>query len=85
MECEPPMVSHVSSIWDAEETCDAFVFQKNSAFHQQSGIALPGDCKQIASTSSAGCDRMVEVSFHYIFFSGVHNISVSQIIIVAGR
>nr|XP_011468126.1 PREDICTED: TSL-kinase interacting protein 1 isoform X2 [Fragaria vesca subsp. vesca] len=60
MECEPPMVSHVSSIWDAEETCDAFVFQKNSAFHQQSGIALPGDCKQIASTSSAGCDRMVE-------------------------
>lgn len=64
MRCEPTLVSHVSSIWDAEETCDAFVFQKNSAFRQEatrsSGVARPGDCKQMASTSSSGCDRMVE-------------------------
>lgn len=25
----PPVLSHASSIWDAEETCDAFSFQKN--------------------------------------------------------
>ncbi|XP_024187316.1 TSL-kinase interacting protein 1 isoform X1 [Rosa chinensis] len=64
MGCEPTMVSHVSSIWDAEETCDAFVFQKNSAFRQQStsssGVAPPGACKLMASTSLVGCDRMVE-------------------------
>ncbi|XP_050380541.1 TSL-kinase interacting protein 1 isoform X2 [Argentina anserina] len=64
MGCEPTMASHVCSIWDAEETCDEFVFQKNSAFYQQSasssGAGPPRDCKQMASTSLAGCDRMVE-------------------------
>lgn len=91
MRCEPTMVSHVSSIWDAEETCDAFVFQKNSAFHQEgtssSGVAHPGDCKQMASTSSSGFDRMVEVSFHNFIFGGHQFIIffVSQLIIVAGK
>lgn len=92
MRCEPTMVSHVSSIWDAEETCDAFVFQKNLAFRQEatssSGVARPGDGKQMASTSSSGCDRMVEVSFHNIFFFGGHQFIiffVCQVIIVAGK
>ncbi|EEF42919.1 DNA binding protein, putative [Ricinus communis] len=29
------LTSHTSSIWDAEETCDAFIFQKNRALRQE--------------------------------------------------
>ncbi|CAL2267686.1 unnamed protein product [Prunus armeniaca] len=57
MGCQPTMECHVSSIWDAEETCDAFSFQKNSVFCQEvsslSAVAPPG-------ASSAGSDCMVE-------------------------
>ncbi|ONI03008.1 hypothetical protein PRUPE_6G232900 [Prunus persica] len=62
--CQPTMECHVSSIWDAEETCDAFSFQKNSVFCQEvsslSAVAPPGACKQTAVASSAGSDCMVE-------------------------
>ncbi|XP_008243985.1 PREDICTED: TSL-kinase interacting protein 1 isoform X3 [Prunus mume] len=57
MGCQPTMECHVSSIWDAEETCDAFSFQKNSVFCQEvsslSAVAPPG-------ASSVGSDCMVE-------------------------
>ncbi|KAF8403106.1 hypothetical protein HHK36_011200 [Tetracentron sinense] len=51
-------VSHVSSIWDAEETCDAFSFRKIPVMDREapspSGIATLGACKQIASISFRG-------------------------------
>ncbi|XP_057983103.1 TSL-kinase interacting protein 1 [Malania oleifera] len=56
--CQSALVSHASSIWDAEETCDAFSFQKNSVIHKEgpslSRFASLEACKQIARTSSVG-------------------------------
>lgn len=50
------LASHASSIWDAEETCDAFSFQKNPALCNEVSrlpvIAPPSACKQIARTNS---------------------------------
>lgn len=64
MGCQSIMESHVSSIWDAEETCDGFSFPKNPVFCQEvpslSGVAPQGPCKQTVCTSSAGSDLMVE-------------------------
>ncbi|KAA8516568.1 hypothetical protein F0562_016926 [Nyssa sinensis] len=54
---QPALASHASSIWDAEETCDAFSFQ-NSVFRKQvqstSQIASPKACTKIARMGSAG-------------------------------
>ncbi|KAF8397995.1 hypothetical protein HHK36_016921 [Tetracentron sinense] len=48
-------VSNVSSIWDAEETCDAFSFRKipvmDREFRSPSGISSLEACKQIATTT----------------------------------
>ncbi|KAK9291498.1 hypothetical protein L1049_019446 [Liquidambar formosana] len=56
------LATHASSILDAEETCDAFAFQKNFVICQEvpnfSGIARV--CKQIARTNSVGSGGLVE-------------------------
>uniref|UniRef100_A0A5B7ACY7 Putative TSL-kinase interacting protein 1 isoform X2 n=1 Tax=Davidia involucrata TaxID=16924 RepID=A0A5B7ACY7_DAVIN len=61
---QPALASHASSIWDAEETCDAFSFQKNSVFHEEiqsaSRIASPKSCKEIAKMSLAGSGATAE-------------------------
>ncbi|KAA8518724.1 hypothetical protein F0562_016502 [Nyssa sinensis] len=61
---QPAMVSHASSIWDAEETCDAFSFQKNSVFNEDiqsaSPIASPKSCKEISRMSLAGSGPTAE-------------------------
>ncbi|KAF6161735.1 hypothetical protein GIB67_009104 [Kingdonia uniflora] len=57
-------VSHASSIWDSEETCDAFSFQKISTSHQE----IPSPCdaisldtlKQIGNASSRGFRDLIE-------------------------
>ncbi|XVF07867.1 hypothetical protein REPUB_Repub06bG0176700 [Reevesia pubescens] len=52
----PSLASHASSIWDAEETCDAFSFPKNpipcADFPRSSSAASPAACKQIARSNS---------------------------------
>lgn len=35
------MTSHMSSIWDAEETCDAFSFRKVHSFHENGPCLSP--------------------------------------------
>ncbi|GAV90591.1 Myb_DNA-binding domain-containing protein, partial [Cephalotus follicularis] len=58
------LASHSSSIWDAEETCDAFSFQQNHVLHQQasnsSSVASLGTCTQVARTSSVGSGGFLE-------------------------
>lgn len=61
--------SHTSSIWDAEETCDAFSFQNSPILCQEvtrlSDFPPPVlDSKQIARTSSLACGGFLEVSLH---------------------
>ncbi|KAB1223672.1 TSL-kinase interacting protein 1 [Morella rubra] len=55
--------SHACSIWDAEETCDAFSFKKNLV-HQEdptaSKVASPGAFKHTARTSLGGAHCLVE-------------------------
>ncbi|XP_058003468.1 TSL-kinase interacting protein 1 isoform X1 [Hevea brasiliensis] len=50
------VASHIFSIWDAEETCDAFSFQKNHALHQEIPTSIdavsPGAGKQMNSMVS---------------------------------
>ncbi|XP_062117291.1 TSL-kinase interacting protein 1 [Humulus lupulus] len=52
MGCQPTLVS---SIWDAEETCDGFLFQKNHVHCQEaeslSGVATPNARKQTTGTN----------------------------------
>lgn len=59
---QPPLHPNTSSLWDGEETCDAFVFQKNSAFSVEfqnaSRISPPDTSRQI--TSSAACGKAQE-------------------------
>lgn len=38
---QPAMTSHMSSIWDAEETCDAFSFRKVHSFHENGPCLSP--------------------------------------------
>ncbi|KAK1562546.1 hypothetical protein Q3G72_013753 [Acer saccharum] len=56
--------SHSSSIWDAEETCDAFSFQKNQIYHQEVSRlpdAAPSEaCKQVTRASSVGSGGFAE-------------------------
>lgn len=70
---QPTFSSHVSSsIWDAEDTCDAFSFQKSSAAYKDA------PCRNISSgateaserTTPAGSDGLAEVftSFTYQSF-----------------
>lgn len=59
------LASHASSIWDAEETCDAFSFQKNpvlcNGVSRLPDIAPPAaDCEQIARTNSVGSGGFFE-------------------------
>lgn len=58
----PTLSSHACSIWDAEETCDAFSFKKNPVMSQEyptsSRVASPEACKQTARTTyleGTGC------------------------------
>lgn len=62
---QPTLASHASSIWDAEETCDAFSFQKNPVTLQEvpssfTFSSLRG-CKHVARTNSMGFSHMTEV------------------------
>ncbi|XP_011651960.1 TSL-kinase interacting protein 1 isoform X2 [Cucumis sativus] len=61
---QPTLASHASSIWDAEETCDAFSFQKNPVTLQEvpssfTFSSLRG-CKHVARTNSMGFSHMTE-------------------------
>ncbi|MED6119116.1 TSL-kinase interacting protein [Stylosanthes scabra] len=38
---QPTMASHISSIWDAEETCDAFLFRKDPIPHKDGPCLSP--------------------------------------------
>ena len=62
---QPPLHTNTSSIWDGEETCDAFVFQKNSVFSEEfqnaSRISPPETSREITSTSSAASGKAQEV------------------------
>ncbi|KAG4216013.1 hypothetical protein ERO13_A01G214500v2 [Gossypium hirsutum] len=53
----PSIPSHASSIWDAEDTCDAFLFRKNpipcTNVPRFSGITSQAACKQIARQNLA--------------------------------
>lgn len=59
------LTSHVPSIWDAEETCDAFAFQKTSAFCGEDQTAYMNDsieaCKQATMASRSVSHKEVEV------------------------
>ena len=58
------IASH-TSIWDGEETCDAFAFQKNHSFRKEvttsSAVASPRVSKQIDKTSSNASGAFLEV------------------------
>lgn len=68
---QSPFVSHAPSIWDAEETCDAFSFQKNIVFRQEvlssSKIASPGASASTARINSVGSVFLIEILFHKHF------------------
>lgn len=62
--------SHASaSIWDAEETCDAFSFQKNTAAHEEApcGNILSGATEASDKASPAGSVGLIEVVTFSIF------------------
>lgn len=55
--------SHSSSIFDAEETCDAFSFRKNATCPEVgifSPFASPGTCKQTARTNGVSSNNLTE-------------------------
>ncbi|POO01720.1 Homeodomain-like [Trema orientale] len=61
MGCQPTLAS---SIWDAEDTCDGFLFQKNPVRCQESeslfGLATPNVCKQTARSSLVESEHLDE-------------------------
>lgn len=63
----PSLASHVSSIWDAEETCDAFSFSKNPTpcadVPRFSSATSQAACKQNARSNSAGSGALIKVYF----------------------
>ena len=64
MGCQPALASDASSIWDAEETCDGFLFQKKLIHRQEthlSGITSLSTCKQAAKTNLADSYHLDEV------------------------
>ncbi|XP_031255601.1 TSL-kinase interacting protein 1 isoform X1 [Pistacia vera] len=64
MEHVSTLTSHTTSIWDAEETCDAFSFQKNHTLYQEASrlpdISPAVDCKTFVETSSEGSGGFIE-------------------------
>ncbi|CAA2978364.1 TSL-kinase interacting 1 [Olea europaea subsp. europaea] len=60
------LAPHAPSIWDAEETCDAFAFQKSGAFcevgHSDIRNASLQTCAQIIRTSSSVSQNAVELT-----------------------
>ncbi|XP_011030216.1 PREDICTED: TSL-kinase interacting protein 1-like [Populus euphratica] len=58
------VASHTSSIWDGEETCDAFAFQKNHSLCKEvttrSAVASPRVSKQMDRTSSIASSAFLE-------------------------
>lgn len=59
------IASHAPSIWDAEETCDAFSFQKTDAFRGENHNLYINDpvetLQQANMTSPSASDHDVEV------------------------
>ncbi|OMP04029.1 TSL-kinase interacting protein 1-like protein [Corchorus olitorius] len=55
------LASHASSIWDAEETCDAFSFRKNP-ISSLSGAASPAASKEIAKLNIGGSGTFAKES-----------------------
>ena len=66
MGCQAALASHASSILDAEETSDAFSFQKNPFPPREaqnlSGISSPRDWKMTERTSLVGSGHLDEVT-----------------------
>ncbi|XP_022767314.1 TSL-kinase interacting protein 1 isoform X2 [Durio zibethinus] len=62
----PSLAFHVSSIWDAEETCDAFSFPKNpipcADICRFSSVTSQAACKQIARPNSVGSSTPTKAS-----------------------
>ncbi|KAL9336661.1 hypothetical protein Peur_071149 [Populus x canadensis] len=58
------VASYTSSIWDGEETCDAFAFQKNHSLRKEvttsSAVASPRVSKQMDRTSSITSSAFLE-------------------------
>ena len=67
--CQPTLAS---SIWDAEETCDGFLFQKNPVHRQEteslSGLATSNACTQTARTSLMESVGLDEVAIKFMLF-----------------
>lgn len=63
------LASHMSSIWDAEETCDAFLFKKDPIVHEDraslSPVASLESEKQVLESSSENLDKVVYLNFCY--------------------
>lgn len=58
--------SHASSIWDAEETCDAFSFQKNATPSQ--GVSRFPDIASPATSKPAGMNSVGSGDFLAVLF-----------------
>ncbi|KAL4312397.1 hypothetical protein GQ457_01G016440 [Hibiscus cannabinus] len=62
----PSLASHASSIWDSEETCDAFSFRKNpipcADVPRFSDVTSQAVCKQIARSNLAESGTHTKVS-----------------------
>ncbi|KAI5584897.1 hypothetical protein BDE02_06G111900 [Populus trichocarpa] len=57
------VTSHTSSIWDGEETCDAFAFQRNHSLRKEvttSAVASPQVGKQMDRTSTIASGAFLE-------------------------
>ncbi|XP_054822558.1 TSL-kinase interacting protein 1-like isoform X2 [Prosopis cineraria] len=63
---QPTLASHTSSIWDAEETCDAFLFKKDPVSREVgscvSPITSPESHKQVPGRNSICSEHLVEQS-----------------------
>ncbi|KAL8149901.1 TSL-kinase interacting protein 1 isoform X2 [Apium graveolens] len=61
---QPTLESHAPSIWDSEETCDAFSFKKSSVSRERVLGASTNDsseaCRQCAKESLVATDSVVE-------------------------
>ncbi|KAJ6746691.1 CRAMPED PROTEIN [Salix koriyanagi] len=63
MEFFSSVTSHTSSIWDGEETCDAFAFQRNHSLPKEvttSSVASPHAGKQMDRTNSITSSAFLE-------------------------
>lgn len=65
MGSESILSSHATSIWDAEETCDAFSFQRNAAVRKEvtSMSATQSEASVQIRTGPVGLDGSIEVIF----------------------